>query len=58
MQEKFDSDDKDNDLGDEYCTNLNDNFLTVFESPIQSSQIDVGDVQDVFTTFLLIYLSF
>ena len=32
----MDSDDKDTDIGDEYCTNLNDNFLDLLETAIKN----------------------
>lgn len=59
LQDKFDNHYKDTDLGDEYCTNINQNFLELLESAIQDEflkdeKLSDKDVEEVCTILTII----
>lgn len=62
LQDKFDNHDKDTtDLGDEYCTNLNQNFVDLLESAIQDEflkddKLSEKDVEEVCTILTIIHV--
>ena len=54
-------DDKDAYIADEYCPNLNHNFLELFESEIQNEflkdeKLSEKDVEEVFTILTIIHV--
>lgn len=56
LQDKVDNHDSDTDIGNEYCSNLNQNFLDLLESAIQDEflkddKLSDKDVKEVCTIY-------
>lgn len=57
LQDEVAGDEKDIDLGDEFCPNLNHNFLELFEFEVQNEDVEAEGVGEVCTTLRILHVN-